>query len=368
MPSIVKKSGLQRWRASVMVKGIVRQKLFPDDSKASFRAAVAWEAEAKTQMITLPQTDTVSWTVLAWLNRYLDSAASRVVDKTTEEKKRTFRRAIALLQPETLVEAITVPVALKILEERALISGYAANKDRKNLVTAWNWAQKYLQDFPAVPNPFLVVERFPEVRQPRYVPPEDDFWNVYAVAEGQDRIMLLSFLHLGARRGEIFKLTWNDVSFHDSRVRLWTKKRLGGNSECDWLPMTTELRAALLIWWEQRPMKSENVFVCLDRTAFCEEYYGKPFTTRQHLMERLCKKAGVKPFGFHAIRHLTASILYHAGQPTAMIQSVLRHKSPQTTAKYLQTLGLEQTRQGLEGVFGNRRPAKVIELKKTPGI
>lgn len=84
-------------------------------------------------------------------------------------------------------------------------------------------------------------------------------------------------------------------------------------------------------------------------------------------MERLCKKAGVKPFGFHAIRHLTASILYHAGQPTAMIQSVLRHKSPQTTAKYLQTLGLEQTRQGLEGVFGNRRPAKVIELKKTPG-
>lgn len=366
MPSIVTKSGLRRWRASVMVQGKVRQKLFPDDSKASARAAAAWEAETQKKMASATETATVSWTVLDWLNANLDSVSARVVPKTKKEKAWTFQRVIRLLQPEALVADITTAMALKILETRALVSGYAANKDRKNLVTAWNWGLKYLPDFPVGPNPFYAVERFPETRSPRYVPPEEDFWKVYAVAEGQDKVMLLTFLHLGARRTEVFKMKWTDVSFPDSRIRLWTRKRRGGNEESDWLPMTTELRAALATWWEQRPVKNEHVFVCLDRTAFCEEYYGKPFTSRQHLMDRLCLKAGVKPFGFHAIRHLTASILYHSGQPTALIQSVLRHKSPQTTAGYLQTLGLEHTRQGLEDVMVKRGPAKVIELKKAP--
>lgn len=37
-------------------------------------------------------------------------------------------------------------------------------------------------------------------------------------------------------------------------------------------------------------------------------------------------------------------------------------KSPQTTAGYLQTLGLEHTRQRLEDVMVKRGPAKVIDL------
>jgi len=56
----------------------------------------------------------------------------------------------------------------------------------------------------------------------------------------------------------------------------------------------------------------------------------------------------VKPFGFHAIRHLTASILYHKGYEVSVIQSILRHKSPTTTNRYLRSLGLEATRDALE--------------------
>jgi integrase len=76
----------------------------------------------------------------------------------------------------------------------------------------------------------------------------------------------------------------------------------------------------------------------------------------------------VKEFGFHAIRHLTASILYHNGCSVSLIQRVLRHKNPTTTNRYLQSLGIEAVRKGLEE--GLRGPAKVIDIsarKKATG-
>lgn len=247
---------------------------------------------------------------------------------------------------------------------------YAANKDRKNLSAGWSWGRKYLPGFPTEQNPFMAVERFPEKRKPRYVPPEEDFWKVYTVSKGQDRIMLLSFLHLAARRGELFNLTWQDVDFSNSRVRLWTNKREGGNREADWLPMTSELRQALLEWWQQRLKQTtpdkEHVFVCLDQSPANNEYYGLPFRSRQHLMKRLCKRAKATAFGFHAIRHLTASILYRKGYSSAHIQAVLRHRNPNTTTRYLRSLGLEQVREALEE--GLKLPAEIIPFqKKTPG-
>jgi integrase len=156
------------------------------------------------------------------------------------------------------------------------------------------------------------------------------------------------------------------VDFNSKRVRLWTQKREGGNQECDWLPMTSELRTELLKWWEERLAQTaadkDHVFLCLDETFFCEEYYGKAFKHRQHLMKRLCEKANVKPFVFHVIRHLSASILYKKGNSVSVIQSILRHKNPNTTTRYLRTIGLEDTRSALEE--GLKMPAKVIEFPK----
>jgi integrase len=46
---------------------------------------------------------------------------------------------------------------------------------------------------------------------------------------------------------------------------------------------------------------------------------GDPFTSRCHFMRRVCQRAGVKVFGFHALRHLSAVLLYKAGEPVAKI-------------------------------------------------
>lgn len=239
-------------------------------------------------------------------------------------------------------------------------SGYAANKDRKNLVAAWNWGMKYMDPPLTAPNPCL-VDKMPEVRSPRYVPPEEDFWAIYKIAEGQDRVMLLTFLYLAARRGEAFALTWSEVDFVNNHVRLKTRKRRDGTLEYDVLPMIPELRDALRWWWEHRPIKdSPYVFLCLDELPFTEEYHGRPFMQRRHFMKRLCKRAEVKHFGFHAIRHLSATILYNNSVDVSDIQAILRHKNPTTTNLYLKTLGLEALRNPMEKGFSKSEKGEVV--------
>ena len=205
----------------------------------------------------------------------------------------------------------------------------------------------------------------PEVRHPRYVPPEEDFWRVYEVAEGQDKTMIIAFLHLAARRGELFRLTLSDLDFENSRLRLWTRKRKDVTLECDWLPMTEELKDALQWWLENRLLKDkEHVFLCIDDREHCHDRYGMPFLYRSQFMRRLCIRAGVKPFGFHAIRHLSASILYKAGYNVATIQVILRHKSPKTTEIYLKSLGLEDVREALEGLSQKNSRAAVLKPRQ----
>jgi integrase len=192
------------------------------------------------------------------------------------------------------------------------ISGHAANKSRKNLCAAWRWGERNIENWPNMPNLFLSIERFKEEKQQRYVPPEEDFWKVYDIAEEQDQIMLLAFFHLGARRNELFGLKWSGVDFTRKQVYLQTRKRDGG-LEGDWIPMTKKLSRRLQEWSKKRQsmvgVDQEHVFICLSNTAFCIEYFGQPFQKRPHFMKKICKRAGVKPFGFHSIRHLFASKL-----------------------------------------------------------
>lgn len=278
---------------------------------------------------------------------------------------RRFFKAFNLTMPaEELKPAHILNYVTKQKEVR---SGYAANKDRKNLVAGWNWGMKYMDPPLPGPNPCL-VEKMPEVRHPRYIPPEEDFWAVYKVAEGQDRVLLLTLLHTAARCGEIFKLTWEDVDFQSNRIRLWTRKRKDGSLEYDWLPMTKELRKTLLWWWENRPIKDKpHVFLCLNEHPGQKSNYGRPYVHHLKLMHRLCERAGVKHFGFHAIRHLTSRILHQSGYSARDIQPILRHRNARTTEIYIGRLGLEKVRDTLETLPVSQKDAEVILFQRAFG-
>jgi integrase len=294
------------------------------------KAALAWEAEMQQKSDEDWQGKTSIICLGDWAELYLDYVKVCFSEKTYLEKRLAFRKLFESIDPtkrvETLTPAILLPHLQKQLKER---SGNAANKDRKNLIAAWNWGMVYMEPALSAPNP-CIIKKMPEKRTPRYVPPEEDFWKVYNEAHGQDRIMLLAYLHLAARRGELFRLRWEDVNFHDQTVRLFTRKRENGAWEFDNLPMTEELYTALLTF--KSGQAGEWVFI--------NPITNRSFVERKRWLKGLCARAGIeKRFTLHSVRHLSASILAQAGVPVIKIQAILRHKSARTTERYLHQQG-----------------------------
>ena len=389
MPSLCTKRGKTRWRGNVDVQGNRRTKWFDDSTKGSQRAAILWEEKTRKEMEAQIREKAKAQTgggcsVLDWANTCLDRYSRTVAAKTFEEKHSCLVRFVSYMGAGTPMADVVTRQGGEVDLGRLLSffdeqfdtrSGNAANKDRKNLRKAWKDGKKLVRGFPALYfNPFDEIDRYPETRHPRYVPPSEDFWKVVDAVDGQDRVLLLAFLHLAARKHEIFYtdeekpgLCWEDVDFGSKEIRLWTRKRRGGDLEADSLPMTDELRRALLWWWENRPSDyrmSKEVFFCVD-IGDAEDHarLGKPFMHRYKFMAQACKRAGVKPFGLHAIRHFTARHLHEQGYGVSFIQRILRHANEATTRRYLVKLGVETIRKAVEE--GMPRMGTILEFPET---
>jgi integrase len=309
-----------QWIGQVRYNKQTKRKMFKTKKEA-----IDWERNAAKELES-PQNEIPTVLLIDWATKYLQFAELKFVKSVWKEKHYLFQRFFKEVNPGLSVESLTSGKVLSFLQKQFQTrSGYTANTQRKNLVAAWNWGMKYLDPPLPGPNPCL-VEKFPEVRAERYVPPVSHFWKVYEQAETkQDKIMLLAYLHLAARRTELFRLKWKDVDFANSRLRLFTRKRQNGTLEADWLPMTDDLYQELFHHFQNH--KTQWVFP--------NPNTGRQRTERGKWMRRLFDKAKVKGFGLHAIRHLTASILAKANVPMIDIQAVLRHKKLSTIERYI---------------------------------
>jgi integrase len=107
-----------------------------------------------------------------------------------------------------------------------------------------------------------------------------------------------------------------------------------------WMGINEELAAALARWLEERPMKTDNVFMQLRDYYFRTDIKaGSPFIRRKFFMKRLCQRAGVKPFGLHALRHWGAARIFkEKGLNEAQI--FMGHSRATTTDRYIKSAGL----------------------------
>lgn len=99
----------------------------------------------------------------------------------SEEKVAVFKRVTRYVGPNTLIGQLTSVIAMKHFDKEAQKrTGSAVNKDRKNLIEAWNWGVKHLR-LP-IQNPFSLTDKHPVDERPKYIPTLEEAYRVINAA------------------------------------------------------------------------------------------------------------------------------------------------------------------------------------------
>ena len=141
------------------------------------------------------------------------------------------------------------------------------------------------------------------------------------------------------RMSEINRLSWQDVDFNNRCVILYTRKKRGGHLTPRKVPMTDKLYDLLYRRYQKRDKYKPWVFWHTYFDKKTSSWVDKPYTDRSQLMRYLCKKAKVRYFRYHALRHFGASLLDSANVPIGSIQRILGHENRLTTEIYLHSIG-----------------------------
>lgn len=294
-------------------------------SKAGFqtkRAARKWEAEYEAE--SLP-TDTG---LLSIVNKYLDEVEAKRARNTYGYKCTCLKRLVGNMgEVGALVRGLYAERGPK-----------AANRNLREFKTFFAWAIRY--GYHPGPNPCAHIEPYPEEQYVRYVPPKEDVAAVRLAAKGKARAIVDMLYFTGARLSEVLSLKWEDVDLKQGTVRLWTRKRRGGSRGSRVLALPNSGKM-LLNLYQNHPAQQSTTYI------FTNPLTGAPYSRNsgfiKALIPSLCKRAGVKPFTAHCLRHHHATLLMDAGIDRRVIQGRLGHQRFSTTETYLHEMEVDRT-------------------------
>jgi integrase len=235
---------------------------------------------------------------------------------------------------------ITLAMVERFIIERRQVSEYTANKELRPLRATFNFAKKKGL-FSG--NPTEGVDFFPEDEKVKYIPPPEDIDKIIALADPETQDYLTAIRDTMARVNEINNLTWNDIDFEERYVVLFTRKKRGGHRAARKVPMTQRLYDILRRRFAERLEDKPWVFWHTYINRKTDEKVEGPYKDRRKIMHTLCRKAGVKYFRYHPLRHAGASTLDRNRVPVGTIQKILGHEDRKTTELYLHSMG-EDTR------------------------
>jgi integrase/recombinase XerD len=146
----------------------------------------------------------------------------------------------------------------------------------------------------------------------------------------RDRAIVLLLLRLGLRAGDIANMRPTDIDWQEATLLVRGKGRRDVR-----LPLPQDAGDAVLDYLEQaRPE------VAIDRVFLCAKAPFRPLRSGMavsDIVRAALRRAGIEnppTRGANLLRHTTATMMLRAGATLAEIGTLLRHKSPDTTAHY----------------------------------
>lgn len=212
-------------------------------------------------------------------------------------------------------EALKEGVARKTINNRLAVLS-------KCMTTAYDW--------------FDIFGKPPKIGWLKCPPPNTDFLSadectlLLSKADGTIREMIVTALRTGLRQGELAGLQWSCIDWQNRilTVRYTRCPRTGklnspkSNRERH-IPIDVDVYDML---WKR---KRDTGYVFLDQR---DKPYGAERLIRQ--LREVRYRAGLRPLGWHLLRHTFASHLAMRGVPLHIVQKLLGHSTIGMTMRY----------------------------------
>jgi integrase len=321
------------WRYNFVLSGI-RHSSTHFKTKGAARQAEAQKREELKNPPTVAEIP-IDMAFLELVNQRLDYVKAYKCHSYYVEHVYLAKRLVKLWQHLNCGD-ITPQMVQSYLIRRGKASRYAANRDLRYLRATFNFGIKrdMVQSDPTRGLEFMPVER-----KLKYVPPKEDVAKVLLAADPDTQDYLVAIKETMARVGEINRITWEDVSLEGKYVVLYTRKKKGGHLTPRKVPMTTRLYGVLSKRYKTRDKTKPWIFWGRHWSSKAGGFVEGPYQQRKKLMANLCQQAGVRHFGFHALRHFGASVLDQEHVSIGSIQRILGHENRTTTEIYLHSMG-----------------------------
>lgn len=140
------------------------------------------------------------------------------------------------------------------------------------------------------------------------------------VCDNHLKPIVITALNTGMRKGEILNLKWDNVDLRHGFILLDNTK----NGERREIPINDTLRSTL----QAITRRLDVPYVFYDPVT------GKPYQDVKRSFNTALKKAGIKDFHFHDLRHTFASHLVMAGVDITTVKELLGHKTLTMTLRY----------------------------------
>ncbi|MBF0620918.1 MAG: site-specific integrase [Magnetococcales bacterium] len=303
-------------------------------TKAQARKAEAKRREELEQPVVKEKTQT-DMVFLDLVNKRLDHVKAYNSERHYKDYLYMARRWVKQWG-HLLTNEVTTEMVEQFVLERSKVSAITANKEIQSLKATFNFAKKrkWVSE-----NPVDGMESLPIEKKIKYVPSAKDVDRVIAVADPDTQDYLWTIRETMARVSEVNQLIWDDIDLDARLVILYTRKKKGGHLTPRKVPMTGKLFDVLSRRYKERDPSKPWVFWQTYWSSKTREKIEGPYQDRKKIMGTLCKKAGVRYFRFHALRHAGASLMENSNVPVGAIQRILGHENRTTTEIYLHSLG-----------------------------
>lgn len=138
--------------------------------------------------------------------------------------------------------------------------------------------------------------------------------------QGNTKAIVITALNTGMRKGEILGLKWDNVDLRHGFILLDSTK----NGERRETPINDTLRGVL----QGLTRRLDIPYVFYDNAT------GKPLQDVKRSFNTACRRAGIRDFHFHDLRHTFASHLVMAGVDITTVKELLGHKTLTMTLRY----------------------------------